>query len=180
MWLHDFLVFSFFSSLYILNTNFMSDVELVKIFPFCSQPVHLNDSLLLYRNLSVSLGPTWSECPIGVLFRNHFPIFKCFLFWESVRFRVSGLLLKFCSVWETRIEFQSSSCSHPVPPVLLDEDVVFSPVWHFDLFVKYQVSVSVCAHVRSSVLFLWSMYLFLSNSMPIWLQLYSYTIKSVL
>lgn len=36
----------------------MSVTELVKIFPICRQPVHLNDSVLLDRNLSVQRGPT--------------------------------------------------------------------------------------------------------------------------
>ena len=90
---------SFLSSLFILNTNPLSDVEMIKIF---SHSVHY--SFVLWM-LSFTLQKLFSftmthllivdinACAIGVLFRKLSPVPKCsWLFpnLSSVRFTLSG------------------------------------------------------------------------------------------
>lgn len=142
-------------SLYILDSNSLSGVWLVRIFSYCmpSSPADWQ-SPLQYRSFLISYGPLdcWScfldnQAPIQKVFTRS--VHSYFLLEVSdIRFNVEifkTFEIDLCAGWERRIKFHSACRDSPPPGPF--KDVIFSLIIFFGTCIKIQVAVGTGTYI---------------------------------
>jgi hypothetical protein len=143
-------VFNFLNSLYILNINLLTKIF---FFPSCRLSLHWGNCFLCWsETFEFDAIPFVISCSYFLNYQSllqkviaYTCIFSILLMFSSSIFKVLCLTLlfylfgiDFCTGWEIRIEFLSSTCGYSVFLAPFVKEVSFMPIYLFGTFVKNQ------------------------------------------